>query len=209
LSATVDAFQRHAVLEAIAVLELAEEPVGEDHFEALRDPALRAQVATALGAAGRVLVSVDDGWTSGYDDTIADRLADNGIGILRPDDRAVLTLVLLRSVAAPRARGRLGTTGWTGEPTTIDDLALNRHLTKARIQAAVRRLRRAGVLRPGHRAALVPGPQFDRLTPERSQRLWEDLVIVCQPQGMLAEVIRRRHAALHDHATGPSEEVRA
>lgn len=188
-----DAHQRGAVVQAVAALEIAEAPVGGQAFEALADPGLRALVAEMLGRAGRVLLRVDTGWISGYDDTIADRLASEGLGVLVPVDRAVLTVVLLRTVAAPRALGRVDNDRWdAGEPTTIDELALHRTLTKTQIRQSVRRLRLAGVLRPGHRAALVPGPQFLRLTQARSQRLWEDLVLACKPDGMLAEVIRRR-----------------
>lgn len=200
-----DSFQRHAVLEAVAALELAEAPVDGARFEALGDPGLRALVQRALGAAGRVLLPNGDGWSSGYDDTIADRLADEGIGVLRPDDRAVLALVLLRTVAVPRALGRVEGTDWCeAEPTSVDELALNRHLTKSRIHAAVRRLKTAGILRPGHRALLVPGPQFQRLTPKRAQRLWEDLVLACRPDGMLAEVIRRRRHAEEARSEEPT-----
>ena len=192
---TADAHQRALVLEAVAALEVAADPIDAARFPALDDPGLRALVGEALGEVGRVLLRLPRGYVSGYDDEIADRLATEGIGVLDPVDRAVLTVVLLRGVAVPRARGRITGDGWTdAEPITVDEIALNRHLTKTQIKTAVRRLRAAGILRPGHRADLVPGPQFERLTPARSQRLWEDLVLVSRPDGMLAEVIRRRRA---------------
>lgn len=190
---TVDAHQRALVLEAVAALEVAAEPIDAARVPALDDPGLRALVGEVLGEVGRVVLRLPGGYVSGYDDEIADRLAAEGIGVLDPVDRAVLAVVLLRGVAVPRARGRITGDDWTdAEPITVDQIALNRHLTKTRIKTSVRRLRAAGILRPGHRADLVPGPQFQRLTPARSQRLWEDLVLVSRPDGMLAEVIRRR-----------------
>jgi hypothetical protein len=190
---TADAHQRALVLEAVAALEVAAEPLAAARAPALDDPGLRALVGEALGEVGRVVLRLPGGYVSGYDDEIADRLASEGIGVLDPVDRAVLAVVLLRGVAVPRARGRITGDDWTdAEPITIDEIALNRHLTKTQIKTSVRRLRAAGILRPGHRADLVPGPQFQRLTPARSQRLWEDLVLVSRPDGMLAEVIRRR-----------------
>jgi hypothetical protein len=204
----LDAHRRSRVHDVIAALELASEPIDPALFPALDDPGLRAVVEDALAAAGRVLVRVGGGYTSGYDDTIADRLVSEGIGVLAPVDGAVLTVVLLRGVAVPRAQGRLASDAWCdAQPVTIDDLALNRHLTKTQVKAAVRRLRAAGILRPGHRAELVPGPQFHRLTPARSARLWEDLVLVARPDGMLADVIRRRRAQAASPPTPHHEEA--
>jgi len=181
------------VAEAVAAVEIATEPVAPAGFPALDDPGLRAEVECSLARLGRCLLRIDGGYLSAYDDTIADRLAAEGVGVLAPVDAAVLTLVMLRGIAVPRARGQREGEGFVGGvPLTIDELALNRHLGKRQIKAAVRRLRLAGILRPGHRADLVPGHQLLRLTPRRSQRLWEDLVLVAQPRGMLAEVIRRR-----------------
>jgi hypothetical protein len=191
----IDAERRAHVLEVIGALEIAAEPLDPATFPALDDPGLRTWVERALAEAGRVLLRVPGGFVSGYDDEIADRLASEGIGVLAPVDRAVLAVVLLRGVAVPRAQGRVAGEAWTdAQPVSVDDLALNRHLTKSQLKASVRRLRAAGILRPGHRAELVPGPQFRRLTLARSQRLWEDLVLVSRPDGMLADVIRRRRA---------------
>ena len=185
--------QRADVLAALGAVEVAEAPVRAEDFRALAEPALRDTVDEVLRSTGRVLLRVGDGWLSGYDDTIADRLADEGLGLLAPTDRAVLTLVLLRTVAIPRAQGRIAEGDWTAaEPTTIDELAKSRHLTKLAIRGSVRRLRTAGILKPGLRSLIVPGPQFLRLTETRSRRLWEDLILLCQPDGMAAEVIRRR-----------------
>ena len=193
LLGTLSEALRVEVLAAAAAVDVADAPVPADSFRALADPALRAAVEEALAAAGRCLIGHDDGYISGYRDDIADRLIRDGIGVLRPTDRAVLTLVLLHTVAIPRARGRLDSEDWTqSEPTTVEELNRNRHLHKTDIKPSLRRLRTLGVLRHGHRSAIAPGPQFLRLTQERNARLWEELVLLCRPEGMLAQVIRRR-----------------
>jgi hypothetical protein len=184
---------RVEVLAAAAAVDVADAPVPTHAFRALTDPALRAAVDEALSVAGRCLVEHDGGWLSGYRDDIADRLVEEGLGALDPKDRAVLALVLLHTVAIPRARGRIDSEDWTlSEPTTIEELERNRHLHATDIRRALRRLRTLGVLRYGHRPAIAPGPQFLRLTHERNARLWEELVLLCRPEGMLAQVIRRR-----------------
>ena len=185
---------RAGVLAAVAAVECADAPVSGDDFAALRDPALRRAVEDVLAASGRTLVEHAGGWLSGYRDDIADRLVTEGLGVLSPTDRAVLALVLLHTVAIPRARGRVTSENWSDAlPTTVEELERNRHLTQKDIRASLRRLRTAGILRPG-RSTITPGPQFLRLTAERSSRLSEDLVLLCHPDGMLAHVIRRRRA---------------
>lgn len=182
---------RVEVLAAVAAVETADVPVPGAAFRALGDPTLRGEVERALGAAGRVLLRHGDSWLSGYRDDIADRLVAEGIGVPRPSDRAVLTLVLLNCVAIPRARGEFTAEDWSEAPaTTLEELERSR-LTQSDIKASLRRLRAAGVLRP---KVIAPGPQFQRLTSERRERLSEDLVLLCRPDGMLARVIRRRRA---------------
>jgi hypothetical protein len=182
---------RVEVLAAVAAVETADAPVCGAAFRALDDATLRGEVERALGAAGRVLLRHHDGWLSGYRDDIADRLVAEGIGVLRPTDRAVLTLVLMHCVAIPRARGEFTAEDWSQAPaTTMEELERSR-LTQTDIKASLRRLRAAGVLRP---KLIAPGPQFQRLTGERRERLSEDLVLLCRPDGMLARVIRRRRA---------------
>jgi hypothetical protein len=186
---------RVEVLAAANAVDVADEPVPAQAFRALADPALRLVVEEALGALGRCLIAHDSGWLSGYRDDIADRLIEEGLVVLDPKDRAVLALVLLHSVAIPRARGRIDSEDWTvSVPTTVEELERNRHLNATEIRRALRRLRTLGVLRYGHRSAIAPGPQFLRLTQERNARLWEELVLLCRPEGMLAQVIRRRRA---------------
>jgi len=187
-----------AVQEAIAALEIAEGIVPASAFVALRDPALRAVVSKRLEACGRSLIAIEQGWSSGYRDDIADTLQRLGIGVLTPADRAVLALVLLRTVAIPRARGELRGTVWTtangARATSIDELNQNRHIPKKQLTESVRRLRVLGLLRPGHRADIVPGPAMHRLSSQRAAWLWEDLLLLAAPDSTYARVLRARRA---------------
>lgn len=193
---------RVEVLAATVAVEVADAPVPTAAFGALADPALRAAVEEALKAAGRCLVRHDSGWTSGYRDDIADRLIEQGLGVLKEKDAAVLALVLLHTVAIPRARGRIASEDWTvSEPTSIEELERSRELNASEIRRSLRRLRTLGVLRYGHRSAVAPGPQFLRLTQQRNARLWEEMVLLCRPDGMLAKVLRRRRSKLPDKET--------
>jgi hypothetical protein len=189
------------VLAALAAVETADEPVPAVAFRGLLDPSLKATLSRCLADAGRVLVTVEGrGLLSGYDDAVGARLAAAGIGVLPPDDRAVLTLVLLRCVAIPRAKGRITGTAWTdGEPTTKADLAVSK-VPRSVIDGSVRRLRDAGLLRYGHKRTILPGPQFARLTPQASRDLWESLILVAQPYGVMADVIRRRRGTARQEA---------
>ena len=76
-------------------------------YRALAEPALREVVTELLAEAGRVLVSTGTGFTTGYDDRISALLAADGTGVLRTEDRAVLTLVLLLSAGPPIAEAAL------------------------------------------------------------------------------------------------------
>lgn len=188
-----------AVRDAIGALEIAEGVVPDSVFPALREPALRNVVAQRLAACGRVLVSVEQGWVSGYDDQAADALVELGVGVLSPADRAVLALVLLRTVAVPRARGELRGTAWVTQdgarPTSIAELNHNRHLSKKQITESVRKLRTLGLLRPGHRAGILPGPALYRLSSQRAAWLWEDLLMLAAPDSSYARVLRERRTA--------------
>jgi hypothetical protein len=193
-----------AVHAAIAALEIAEGVVPAEAFTALQDPALRRAVTDRLAGCGRTLIPIEArgtrGYVSGYDDQTADELVDDGVGVLSPLDRAVLTLVLLRTVAIPRANGRRESVGWLVDDggVGIDDLAQNRHLTKTQITSSIRRLRSLGLIRPGHRSRILPGPAFLRLTEHRSTQLWEDMVLLCRPDGLLAQALLRRRAERRD-----------
>lgn len=195
--AALGEYDRREVLAAMAAVDVAVRPVAAAHFRALSDPALRRAVEEALTMEGRELIEHSSGgWLSGYSDDIADRLQAEGLGVLGRVDRAVLTLVLLHSVAIPRARGRIDGDDWTQAiPTSMDELKKHKHLSAKDIHASVRRLRTLGVLHHGNRGAIAPGPQFLRLSRQRSGRLSEELVLLCRPSGMLAQVIRRRRAA--------------
>jgi hypothetical protein len=184
------------VLAALAAVETADAPVPRAAFRALADGTLRATLDDLLAEAGRVLLEADDGFLSGYDDQVAHRLVAQGVGILPPDDRAVLTLVLLHTVAIPRARGTIppGADWSVAQPVERERLKDSR-LPDRLIDAGLRRLRDAGILRPGQRPPIAPGPQFARLTPAASASLFEELVLLCEPDGALADSIRRRRAA--------------
>lgn len=194
------------VLAALTAVETAVEPVPRTSLRALVDEGLRATLTAALAEAGRVLIETDAGFLSGYDDTIAERLAADGIGLLPEDDRAVLALVLLHAVAIPRARGDLpASDDWTGVPVARERLHDSRQISGVRIDAALRRLQDAGILRSGGRPSIVPGPQFGRLTPDASRQLFEELVLLAEPGGALADSIRRRRAARASAAPTPDE----
>jgi hypothetical protein len=195
------------VLAALAAVETADAPVSPVGFRALADPTLRATLGRCLAEQGRVLIKLGDRWLSGYADGIAARLAAEGIGVLPPDDRAVLTLVLLHAVAIPRAAGRIEGASWLdAEPVTTAELTRSK-IPNARISAAVQRLRDAGILRYGAKRRILPGPQLARLTPAASAALWEELVLLAQPRGVMADVIRRRREARYHHTTSPGEPI--
>lgn len=187
---------REAVSAAITAVEASDKPVDPVQYQALYDPALKSIVTDELDRLGRVLLEVDGGYTSGYADDVADELTERGIGRLCEQDRAVLTLVLLHSIAIPRARGKTGGEDWS-DAIEFDSDKLsaewsNPHLTVKAISESLRRLRDAGILKRGHRATPIPGPQFLRLTPGRNRLLWENLVLLAAPDSILADIIRRR-----------------
>ena len=188
-------WQSH-ILATLAALENADEPILEKDHPGLHDPSLRAAVELCLGELGRVLVTAGGGFLSGYRNDIGERLAAEGIGILQSDDRAVLTLVILHSLAIPRASGRIGSDSWViGEPVPRPILTRSR-VPDSRINASVQRLRDAGLLRSAAKGQLMPGHQIARLTPATVSRIWENLVLLAEPDGILADGIRRRrHAA--------------
>jgi len=195
---TLSSRHREAVLNAVVAVEESAEPVPQMRFPALADPALRELVGQSLLGAGRTLIRVGvDAWISGYDDTIADRLMHEGTGILAPIDAAVLTLVLLHAVAIPAARGTTDTTDWSSDELPAPDVGAitanrDRRLNERAVRASLRRLRDAGVLRTGLRSKLLPGPQFRRLTEERSRMIWENMVVAAAPESNLARAIHRR-----------------
>ncbi|MFC0541905.1 hypothetical protein [Kutzneria chonburiensis] len=184
--------QRQAdVLAALAAVESAHFPVPAKDFRALLEPPLRHVLEQLLHRAGRVLIKVGPGYVSGYDDQVAAELADLGIGILTPEQRAVLTMVLLFTVAIPRAEGHLrGDDMWTSEHPVSPQLLETGTLQATVVRTALRDLGYAGLIR---RVAngIVPGPQFLRLTSRATSVLFEELVLLAEPQGDLALSIRR------------------
>jgi hypothetical protein len=198
--------QRDEILAAFAAVEHSPEPVPEAVAPGLRDATLRRSVADLLHLIGRTLVRAGPGtWTSGYRDDIAARLTADGGNPLPLADRAVLTLVLIHSVAIPRTEGTLSGDSWVdGTPTPIEELQRRTQLPRGELRQSLGRLRAAGLvrvvparLRPGtvpQNTAYLPGPQFQRLTEAARRRLQEELILAAGPDTPLAAAIRRRRA---------------
>ncbi|MFE2712929.1 hypothetical protein ACFXKI_13285 [Streptomyces mirabilis] len=194
--------QRDALVSAWAALEYGSEPASEAALPALRDAALRHQLDQMLHMTGRTLVPAGANlWTSGYRDDIAAELVANGWGILPPLERAALILVLIHSVAIPRAEGRLSGDNWqSNHPTTPTQLRkLSQIHGQLRLSEALQRLRAAGLVRtarvPDHETAgssYIPGPALRRLTPAARQRLQENLILAVGPDTALATAITVR-----------------
>ncbi|WP_405649625.1 hypothetical protein OG581_52540 [Streptomyces sp. NBC_01386] len=198
---TPEASDHYVVRSAIASLETARRPLPRASLPGLTDPAMRSLAERFLLSCGRHLLQTPDGnWITGATDPVADALVEEETGTLTDVERAVLALVLLHTVAIPRAQGRHRHSRWTGEPhaVTLATLASNRKISKAAMSAALRRLRAAGMVAESTTGRYIPGPALDRLTEQRSGLLWEDLILVGRPDGHLAAAIRRRRAL-----TGP------
>ncbi len=217
-----DLSERHRdeILAAFAAVENSPEPVPEAVATALHDATLRRSVEEMLNLIGRTLVRAGPGrWTSGYRDDIAARLtASRQIGggqhALPVTDRAVLTLVLIHSVAIPRTEGTLAGDAWVdGTPTPVEELQRRTQLPRGELRQSLGRLRAAGLvrvvparLRPGngaHGPAYLPGPQFHRLTEAARRRLQEELILAAGPDTPLAAAIRRRRS--HENSTHEKE----
>ncbi|WP_346052045.1 hypothetical protein [Amycolatopsis dongchuanensis] len=187
---------REHVLVAVRAIEEAEQPVPKNAFRALSDEALRASVERILAESGRVLLETREGFLSGYSDAVAHALTTTGLGVLPPDDRAVLALVLLHAVAIPRARGIIPpNSDWTVSESVPPRILTNSKLPEATIKNSLRRLRDAKILGYGRNHGVVPGPQFNRLTPQATESIFEELVLLSEPHGLLAESIRLRRQA--------------
>jgi hypothetical protein len=194
------------VRAAVTAVENTEEPVREHEYRALWDPELRDCVRRCLDEMGRVLLRTEHGYTSGYADDVRAAFAEFGTGVLDFEERAVLILVLLHSVAIPRAKGRITGSGWAqGDPVDREQI-LDSKVRDTDVRAALTSLISQGLLRTsGRNRQLLPGPQLTRLTPAASARLWEELVLLAEPDGVLADVIRRRRstsAIHHDDKNG-------
>ncbi|MFG1706734.1 hypothetical protein ACFLIM_26445 [Nonomuraea sp. M3C6] len=194
-----DERRRAELVAAFMVVEHAAEPVQEVRFAALRDPALRHTLSEMLARRGRTLIQHRERWTSGYDDTVTADVSDRETS-LGVSERAVLTLVLVHSVAIPRAEGLLPEDSWLSpHPTQVDELRRHTQLPIGELEAALRTLRYAGLLaqvKAGEEAGgYVPGPQFHRLTPAARRRLQEELILAAGPNTPLATAVRARRSA--------------
>ncbi|MCX4755112.1 hypothetical protein [Kitasatospora purpeofusca] len=201
--------RRADVRAAVCAVETARLPVRPAHYRALAETALRVVVEQVLAASGRTLLAVGGGYLSGYDDDIRQRLVHEGIGILPRDDRAVLTLVLLHSVAIPQAAGTtLPDQPWTrGTPVPVQELKDSR-VPDGVVTSALQRLADADLVRHT-KAGYVLGHQFLRLTKPAGSELFEELILLADPAGPLAESIRRRRAPRPaSPATAPDRETR-
>ncbi|KJK53810.1 hypothetical protein [Streptomyces sp. NRRL F-4428] len=196
--------QRDALVSAWAALEYGSEPASEAALPALRDAALRHLLDQMLHRTGRTLVHAGTYlWTSGYRDDIAAELVAKGWGILPPLERAALILVLVHSVAIPRADGRLVGDEWQSpHPTTPTRLRkLSQVHGQRRLSDALQWLRAAGLVRAMRGsdpetagASYVPGPALRRLTPAARQRLQENLILAVGPDTALATAIMVRRS---------------
>lgn len=197
-----DERRRAELVAAFMVVEHAAEPVQEVRFAALRDPALRHTLGEMLSRRGRTLIQHRERWTSGYDDAVAAELAgsEGESTRLGVSERAVLTLVLVHSVAIPRAEGLLPEDSWLSpHPTPVDELRRHTQLPIGELEAALRSLRHAGLIgqvKAGEEAGgYVPGPQFHRLTPAARRRLQEELILAAGPNTPLAAAVLARRSA--------------
>ncbi|WP_329083656.1 helix-turn-helix domain-containing protein [Streptosporangium sp. NBC_01469] len=114
---------------------------------------------------------------------------------LGESERAVLVLVLIHSVAIPRADGLLPADSWLSPfPAQVDELRRHTRLPVGELDAALRVLRHAGLVtqvKAGEEAGgYVPGPQFHRLTPQARRRLQEELILAAGPHTPLAAAVR-------------------
>ncbi|MFI7447596.1 hypothetical protein ACIBQX_08885 [Nonomuraea sp. NPDC049714] len=217
LLSAYDERRRAELVAAFMVVEHTAEPVQEARFAALRDPALRRTLGEMLTRRGRTLIQHRERWISGYDDEAAAAASGaaptspTGVAASSPparpggpelgeSERAVLTLVLVHSVAIPRAEGLLPEDSWLSpHPTPADELRRHTQLPIGELEAALRVLRHAGLLtqvKAGEEAGgYVPGPQFHRLTPAARRRLQEELILAAGPDTPLAAAVRARRSA--------------
>lgn len=188
----LSASRQDKVRATVVALECASRPLPAAMFPALAEAPLRHVVEDVLEASGRVLIASGGGFISGYADDVAERLADEGLGILAATDRAVLTIVMIFSVAIPRARGELPVDApWTTGQPVPDALFKDSMIQDVDTTDAIRRLRRASLLTRVPGKGLQLGEQFHRLTRQGTTLLFEQLILLAEPRGSLAESIRR------------------
>jgi hypothetical protein len=191
--------QREHVEAAYALLEHSSEPVHRQHLPALEDATSRSCLEELLRRTARVLVAVDGGvrWTSGFDDAVVADLAAANWQPLPEIDRAVLTLILVHSVAIPRSEEQLAADTWISSyPTPAAEILRRSKLPATDARLALGRLTAAGLIRlirGGETdGGYVPGPQLLRLTPAARERLQDQLILAAAPDHPLASAIRER-----------------
>jgi hypothetical protein len=190
----LDEKTRDLVAAAWTALETALAPLSATEYPALRDPTLRGQLERLAARAGRVLVEHPHGWLTGYDDDVVRALADRGLAVLAPDDRAVFALVLISTVCLHRSRTGTAAGGWDAPGVSTEELLRYRPQYRSVMRAALRRLDAAGIIDRSPGGGVVPGPALRRLTPAQSQRLWEDLVLAAAPETPVARAVAARRA---------------
>ena len=198
---------RELVTVAVKAVEYSRDPVGEAEIPGLRDPILRRCIDGLLRLRGRTLVQVDRfTWTSGYHDDVTRNLVADGWQSLPEADRAVLALVLIHSVAIPRAEGTLTSDSWTSSvPAPMEELRQRSQVPVGQLQSSLARLRAAGLVKNAKAknylgsgqtvTGYIPGPQFHRLTPAARQRLQDAFIMAAAPESPLASIIRARRDA--------------
>ncbi|MBW8482543.1 hypothetical protein [Actinomadura parmotrematis] len=208
-----DEKRRAELVAAFTAVEHAAEPVAELRYPALREPALRRVLGEMLALQGRVLIRArPKEWTSGYHDDVAAALAADPACVPPAEERAVLALVLIHSVAIPRASGLLDDDSWLSpHPTPLEELRRRSQLPIGELEAALRRLRNAGLVgqvKAGGDDAggYVPGPQFHRLTAGARRRLQEELILAAGPDSPLAAAIRARRRGRTAPPADPSRD---
>jgi hypothetical protein len=190
---SLDERSRDHVWAAWTAVETALDPVPEADFPALADPALRHHLAFLGRRAGRVLVEGPRGrWLTAYDDAVVSELAHEGLGVLSPEDRAVLALVLINTVCIHRAQTGISGGGWDAPGVPAAELEQYRPQYRSVIRAALRRLDARGLIDRSPAGGVIPGPALRRLTGAQSQTLWEDLVMAADRSGPLGTSIRSR-----------------
>lgn len=194
--AALDDRNRDRVWAAWTAVESALHPVPEHDYPALADPALRDHLATLARRAGRVLIESRRGyWLTGYDDAVVIELTRYGLGALPADDRAVLALVLIRTVCLHRAQTGSSAGGWDAPGVPAAELEQYRPQYRSVIRGALRRLDARGLVDRSPVGGVTPGPALRRLTPAQSRNLWEDLVMAADRNGPLGASIRARRIA--------------
>lgn len=191
--------QREQVEAAYALLEHSSEPVHRQYLPALDDATSRSCLEQLLHRTGRTLVAVDGvHFASGFDDVVAADLTSAGWQPMAPIDRAVLTLVLVHSVAIPRSEEQLYADTWASRfPTPAAEILRRSKLPATEARLALSRLTAAGLIRLARggdvEGGYLPGPQLLRLTPAARERLQDQLILAAAPDHPLAWAIRERH----------------